>query len=177
MEVTTRSEHQGPSAKGRASFEKFYADEHRTLFAVMSMVAGRGDAEDLMQEAFLRVWRKWDRVASMENPRGYLYRTAINLNRMRIRAAAAHARRVFRFGDDGASEAATMEDRVSDKDAVQRALMQLSPRRRAAFVLVGGLGMSSREAAQVLGVRDSTVRELSSKARRDLANLQLEEES
>lgn len=41
------------------------------------MITGsKTEAEDLAQEAFIRVLERWDTVATMEDPAGYLHRTA-----------------------------------------------------------------------------------------------------
>ena len=62
------------------TFETFYQAEARTLFRRLWLVTGnRAEAEELMQDAFLRVWERWDRVGGMDDPLGYLYRTAMNL--------------------------------------------------------------------------------------------------
>jgi RNA polymerase sigma-70 factor (ECF subfamily) len=47
---------------------------------------------------------------------------------------------------------------IDAKDAAVRALAGLSPRQRAAVVLVDVLGYQSDEAAQILGMRAGTVR-------------------
>ena len=46
-----------------------------------------------MQDAFLTVWERWDRVGGMDDPVGYLYRTAMNLFRKRYRRAMLSVRR------------------------------------------------------------------------------------
>ena len=46
-----------------------------------------------MQDAFLKVWERWDRVGRMDDPVGYLYRTAMNLFRKRYRRAMLAVRR------------------------------------------------------------------------------------
>src|SRR5436190_16449843 len=70
------------------SFEAFFEVEHDRLFGALVLVTGnRHDAEELMQEAFTRLWARWDLVQSLANPTGYLYRTAMNLLRMRMRRA------------------------------------------------------------------------------------------
>ena len=51
------------------------------------MTGNRAEAEELMQDAFLSVWERWDRVSGMDDPIGYLYRTAMNLFRKRYRRA------------------------------------------------------------------------------------------
>jgi RNA polymerase sigma-70 factor (ECF subfamily) len=70
------------------TFETFYQAEARTLFRRLWLVTGnRAEAEELMQDAFLRVWERWDRVGGMDDAPGYLYRTAMNLFRKRYRRA------------------------------------------------------------------------------------------
>ena len=76
------------------TFEAFYQAEARTLFRRLWLVTGnRAEAEELMQDAFLSVWQRWDRVGGMDDPAGYLYRTAMNLFRKRYRRAMLAVRR------------------------------------------------------------------------------------
>ena len=77
-----------------ASFEEFFHLERDRLFRVMFVITkNRHEAEDLSQDAFARVWERWDSVGAMENPVGYLHRTAMNLFRNRYRRALLAARR------------------------------------------------------------------------------------
>jgi hypothetical protein len=48
------------------------------------ITGSRGEAEDLAQEAFTRLFERWDRVAALDDPTGYLHRTATNLFRNQI---------------------------------------------------------------------------------------------
>src|SRR5689334_19139757 len=80
-----------------ADFESFYEIESARLFGALCLICGnRHDAEELMQEAFLKVWERWDVVQGLASPTGYLYRTAMNAFRMRRRRMAVAARRVVR---------------------------------------------------------------------------------
>jgi DNA-directed RNA polymerase specialized sigma24 family protein len=64
------------------SFASFFDQRHRDLFSALWLITrNRHEAEELMQDALLRVWERWDRIAAMEDPEGYLYRTAMNLFR------------------------------------------------------------------------------------------------
>ena len=46
-----------------SDFESFYRSEHARLFRGLYLLSGRRhDAEELMQEAFLRLWERWDRL-------------------------------------------------------------------------------------------------------------------
>ena len=138
------------------TFEAFYEAEARTLFRRLWLVTGnRDEAEELMQDAFVKVWERWDRVGNMDEPVGYLYRTAMNLFRKRYRRAMLAVRRTVGLApsnDDFAD--------VDDRQVVRRVLATLPPRQRAALVLTEMLGFTTKEAGGVLGVTDATIRSL-----------------
>jgi RNA polymerase sigma factor (sigma-70 family) len=154
--VTERS-----TERASGSFEDFFRAEHARLLRAMFLVTGNeGEAEELMQEAFLKVWERWNRVSGLEDPTGYLYRTAMNAFRSRYRRAARAARRVV-----GLAPPADPFEAADERDLVARALAKLSRRQRAALVLTEVLGYGSEEAGRVLGVKAVTARVLASQAR------------
>jgi RNA polymerase sigma-70 factor (ECF subfamily) len=113
-----------------------------------------------MQDSFLKAWERWGRVSAMEDPTGFLFRTAMNGFRSRYRTAArAMKHRVALSPPDDAFAA------VEDRDVVIRALRTLIPQQRAAVVLTGLLGYTSEEAGHMLGMKAATVRVLSTRAR------------
>lgn len=153
-----------------SDFEVFFEQHNERLFrALWLLTRNRQEAEEVTQDAFLRLWERWDKVIGGPDPVGYLYRTALNVWRSRLRRAALAARRVIHHiqGDDEIAE-------VEDRDAVVRALAPLPPRQRAAIVLMDVLDLSSDQAGEVLGIRPVTVRVLAAKARAALAQ-QMEE--
>src|SRR6187399_2740335 len=77
------------------SFEEFFRSTRGRLFTALVVMTGdRAEAEELLQDAFLKVWERWERVAGMDNPTGFLYRVSINLYRKRLRRAALAIRKV-----------------------------------------------------------------------------------
>jgi RNA polymerase sigma-70 factor, ECF subfamily len=145
-------------------FEGFFEDEHVRLYrALVLMTADAHEAEELMQDAFLRVWERWDRVREMDNPTGYLYRAAMNLFRNRSRRLRLELRR--RPGADASPDAF---EAVESRDRVARALRGLTPRQRAALVLTDLLGYESAEAGDLLRVKAATVRALVHQARESI---------
>src|SRR3990172_5528462 len=79
------------------SFETFFETERIRLYRVLFAITGsRQEAEDIAQEAFLRVWERWDRVAALDEPVGYLHRTAMNVFRDRRRRLVLRPKRVLR---------------------------------------------------------------------------------
>ena len=143
-----------------SSFEEFFVRERAELYSTLCLVTrNRHEAEDLTQDAFVRVLERWDRVGALEDPRGYLYRTAMNAFRSRYRRALLAARRTF--GTTRPDDAIAV---VDDRDAALRALATLTSRQRAAVVLTDLLGYPSKEVARMLGIRASTVRMHTSRA-------------
>jgi RNA polymerase sigma-70 factor, ECF subfamily len=143
------------------SFEMFFASEHGRLFGALCLVTGdRSEAEEIMQDAFLRLWERWDRVATIDDPSAYLFRTAMNVFRNRYRRAALALRKTISIAPTEDALAT-----VDDRDVVVRALRGLTPDQRAAVVLTGYVGLSSEEAGKMLGMRPSTVRTLATRAR------------
>ena len=79
---------------GPTTFEDFFHAEKDRLLRVMRVITGsRAEAEDITQEAFLRLFERWETVAKMDNPEGYLHRVAMNQFRSRYRRAAVGLRR------------------------------------------------------------------------------------
>jgi RNA polymerase sigma-70 factor (sigma-E family) len=142
-------------------FEAFFRDQHSRLLGSMRLITGNShEAEELVQEAFFKVWERWDRVGTMGDPTGYLYRTAMNAHRSAYRRTIRAAKRVFSPPAQSDPFVA-----VAARDAVLRALGALTPRQRAAMVLTELQGLRTEEAAEMLGIRPGTVRVLVSKGR------------
>lgn len=147
------------------TFEAFFARHHEALFrALWLLTRDRDEAEEVAQEAFLRLWERWDRVSAGPDPLAYVYRTAMNLWRSRLRRIGVAARKVVhqRWRDEGI-------EGVEARDVVIRSLTGLPPRQRAAVVLVDVLDLTSERAGAVLGIRPVTVRVLAARARATLA--------
>jgi RNA polymerase sigma factor (sigma-70 family) len=152
-----------PTAEERAprDFAAFFAEEHPGLFKALYFVTGnRADAAELMQDAFLKLWERWDQSERIEDPTGYLFRVALNGFRMRTRAAGRAARRLVPV-----TSSPDPFDEVSLREDVRSMLLSLSPRQRAALVLLDMYGYGSEEAARIMGIRPSTVRALATQGR------------
>jgi RNA polymerase sigma-70 factor (ECF subfamily) len=144
-------------------FRAFFEHERvRLVRATLLLTGNVAEAEDLAQEALARVLERWDRVSEMESPEGYLYRTALNLNRKRLRRMTIAARRVLGVSDHDALAAA--EDRVD----VLRAISSLPRPQREALILVVWLGYGTEEAGRLLGIEPGSVRGRLHRARQTL---------
>ncbi|HYT78560.1 MAG TPA: sigma-70 family RNA polymerase sigma factor [Actinomycetota bacterium] len=149
------------SAEAPLEFEVFFLEHHEPLFRALWLVTrNRHEAEEVMQDAFLRLLERWPEIQAAENLDGYLYRTAMNVFRSRLRRASVALRKAIRQlpSDDQLSE-------IEDRDAVIRALAPLPARQRAAVVLMDVLGLSSAQAGEALGISAVTVRVLAARGR------------
>jgi len=145
-------------------FEEFYEGTHPRLFIALCLVTGnRHDAEEIMQDAFIRVFERWDRVATLDDPEAYLYTAAMNVFRNRYRRARMAVQRSLSTRLDADDLAA-----VEARDEVVRLLKGLAPRERAAIVLTQILDLPTEEAGRMLGIKASTIRVLTMRARAHL---------
>lgn len=136
--------------------------EHRTqLVRFAAVIVGPTDAEEIANDAFLRAAH---RVVdgSVSNPTSYLYRAVTNLARDLQRSRNRRWRRDLH---------AVGPRSVSDPDAnvdVRRAVAKLSVSQRAVVYLIYWEDRTERDAADVLGVSPSTIREHLVRAQRHL---------
>jgi RNA polymerase sigma-70 factor, ECF subfamily len=142
------------------SFDRFFAEEYQRLARALFIVVGDpAEAEDLAQEAMVRVFERWDRVAALESPTGYLYRTALNLHRSRTRRKALGRKRRHRAEQPDPLAAA------DDRKELTRLLGALPASQREALALVEWLGMPAEDASRILGIAPVSVRVRLSRAK------------
>jgi RNA polymerase sigma-70 factor (ECF subfamily) len=142
-------------------FRTLYEDEHRRLFQTLYFVTGdRQDAADLMHEAFLKIWERWDSIDEIRDVHAYLFKVALNGSRMRARTVRRAARRRIPLG-----VVRDPFDEVELREDVRQMLGALSPRQRAALLLLDLYDYDSAEAARIMGIRPSTVRALATQGR------------
>lgn len=147
-----------PHPEKRPSFEDFYQSTYPAALRLAYALVGWTNApEDVVQEAFARVWRNFD---GLENPGGYLRVTIVNLCRDGQRRQA-HERTV----PVAVAEPPPMSDATAEMVDV---LMSLPYRQRAVLVLRYWGDFSEREIAEALGCRPGTVKTLAQRGLRRL---------
>jgi len=144
-------------------------DRHsRTIFRLAHRMTGNEhDAEDVVQETFLRAFRQLDRFEARANFGTWLYRIAVNcsidLMRKRRETTADEADEVERMatGAPGQPEAPDLDRLVYSAEIRQKvagALGRLSQMERAAFVLRHFEGQSIEEIGRALGLRTNATK-------------------
>lgn len=72
--------------KDDSEFEHWYRTEHARILATLTFVIGDLYlAEEVVDEAFIRAYDKWERVRLLGSPAGWTYKVAINLVKRRSR--------------------------------------------------------------------------------------------
>jgi RNA polymerase sigma-70 factor, ECF subfamily len=151
------------SSVGVRDFDAFFQDEYTPLLRLMYAMTGNlAEAEELAQEAMTRALERWNRVGAMASPAGYVYRTAVNLNRSRLRRIAPPLRWSRETAQSSESEPEVIGSLVA-------ALMTLPRGQREAVLLVEWLGLDANEAGRILGISPSSVRSRVHRAKASLA--------
>lgn len=148
-----------------------YARAYRTACLVLR---NSDEAEDAVQDAFLRVWRFRDAVPDGEGRRAWLYRVVVNACMSAIRARQSRTRL-----DDGDLGLETFpDDELTPHDAAERseladtvlaALADLPELLRVPLVLRYYAGLSEKEIAVAIDRRPGTVKSRLYDARQRLA--------
>jgi RNA polymerase sigma-70 factor (ECF subfamily) len=137
------------------------------------------EAEDVAQDVFLRAWRGLHRFERRSQLSTWLYRIAFNEAKRRLGRGEPAA---VRPGPEGADPLAALPDspqrgpaaRALDQEfeaTLQDALMQLPADFRAAVVLRDLEGLSTREAASALGLREAAFKSRLHRGRMQLRGL------
>ena len=146
------------------------ASYRRSLRTAFLILGDRADAEDAVQDAYLRAWRFRDSINSTSSARPWLYRVVVNSCYSRLRDEIP--RRDLRAPE---GELATLRD-AHDHAAhvgvaldVTAALRDLAPDLRVVVVLRYYADLSEREIATAIGRPTGTVKSRLHEARRRLA--------
>lgn len=141
------------------------------------MIGDREDAEEALQDSFVRAYRSLARCNDPARFGAWLY--GILVNRCRTTGArAARRRRVFVHDADALNGAAHPDraDRLDWTDAVNRALARLAPEYREAFLLKHVDDLDYEEIAEVTGAGISALKMRVKRAREQLQRLLREAE-
>ncbi|MEV4187665.1 SigE family RNA polymerase sigma factor [Streptosporangium canum] len=147
----------GPEDDG---FAAFVAARGTSLLRVAYLACGdERDAEDLLQTALERTYRKWDRVRH-DNPEPYVRRVIVNTAISRARRRA-----ILRIlPTHTPPELPVRETDVDLRHVLMDALRALPPRQRAVVVLRYWEDLGETQTAEILGCSAGTVKSQASKA-------------
>jgi RNA polymerase sigma-70 factor (sigma-E family) len=127
------------------------------------LVGDRASAEDIVQDAFLGLYQRWDRLPDTSYPLAYVRVSVLNGCRTALRRTAR--RRLTLSLSEPPAESAETRALLSDEQrAVALALRRLPQRQREALVLRYYLDLSEEETAKTMGISRGTVKSATSRA-------------
>jgi RNA polymerase sigma-70 factor (ECF subfamily) len=152
----------------RADYEWLFRAAFPRVHRTVTLVVGdRYRAEEITQDAFLKLLQNWRKVSSYEQPEAWVRRVAV---RLAVRQAKRESSRASR------EQAAERPLAAAEPDLdLARAVATLAPRQRAAVVLHYYEDLPVLEVARLLNVSESTVKQHLHRARIHLAELLGEE--
>jgi RNA polymerase sigma-70 factor, ECF subfamily len=138
-------------------FDRLYRSAYPRVFRTLAAILGDpADAEDCVQEAFVRAYKAWSRWSPDAPAEAWVHRIAVNTaishhRRARLRSVGEVLRRLGRPGNGpDPAEVATQPD-------ILAALRSIPPKLAVAIVLRHYHGYSNREIAAALGISERTV--------------------
>jgi RNA polymerase sigma-70 factor (sigma-E family) len=155
----------------RSALEPVYLAHRQSLTRTAALLVDDvSQAEDIVQEAFLRAYVAWHRIEDPQKSLAYLRRTVVNLCHSALR------RRVVarRHPPAAAVDRASAEDdalHAMERSSVVQALRLLSRRHREAVVLRFYLGLSESAAAAAMDVSVGSVKAYASRGMAQLQQL------
>ncbi len=164
----------GRYAAGDASAARVLVDRlaPRILRLATRLLQDRAEAEDVTQEALLRLWQiapRWE--AGGAQPSTWLHRVAVNLATDRLRRRRGVDFDSIDEPDDPAP--AAVETMIDDdrRRALDQALAALPERQRVAVVLRHLEGLTNPEIGAAMGIGVEAVESLTARGKRRLAQL------
>ena len=159
-----------------AEFQEIYDGFHAKIRFYLGRLVGQAEAEDLTQEAFVKVSRGLAGFRSESSPATWVYRIATNvaLDRLRSKAHRQDEQTLpLVDADDGLETEACREDALADErslmadreairaemsDCIHEFVRRLPPDYQTVVALSELEGLKNQEIADILGVRLGTVK-------------------
>jgi RNA polymerase sigma-70 factor (sigma-E family) len=159
------SEPPGASERDRAVAMLFQAHAQELVRLAVLLTSDRRLAEELVQEAFLGLWRDWGRVRRHDAPLGYLRAVVVNQARTSLR------RRLLELRHRVIGPLAPAEPDLAGRLAVREAVARLPMGKRACIALRFYADLTEEETARLLGISVGTVKSQTAKGLTRLAEL------
>jgi RNA polymerase sigma-70 factor (ECF subfamily) len=148
-------------------FAAFYETQQARIRGLVFRVCGEAELDDLVQEAFVKIWQRLDRFDGRCKLSTWCYRVALNvaIDRLRARKRAAPT---VEFKEEISGRQGGQEAAAIGNDLVSRALARLDEKLRSVIVLHVFEELSINEVAEVLQVPEGTVKSRLFTARKEL---------
>lgn len=136
--------------KKREEFDKLYLENAAFIRTSIYWMVRNQNIDDIVQDSFLKAWKKFDSFNNQSSFRTWLYRIAMNTTYDYLRKNKITPESEVDY-----------EDRNEDnelKDLISKALFTLNLKHREAFILFYKFEYSQREVAQALSISEGTAK-------------------
>ncbi|MET7710124.1 SigE family RNA polymerase sigma factor [Micromonospora sp. NPDC005413] len=148
-------------------FDEFYrGSRQRLLGFVYALTGDRVEAQDAVQEAYIRAWQRWSTISGYDDPEAWVRVVASRVVVSRWRSLRSRARAYLRHG-----VTETVPGPGTDTIEVVAALRRLPEEQRVAIALYYLVGMPVAEVARETAAPVGTVKARLSRGRAALAGL------
>lgn len=148
-------------------FDEFYRGSRQRLLGFVYVLTGDlAEAQDAVQEAYVRAWQRWSTVSTYDDPEAWMRVVAARITVSRWRSLRSRARAYLRHGP-----VAQVPAPSTDTVDVVAALRQLPEEQRTAIALYYLVGMPVADVARETGAPVGTVKARLSRGRAALAAL------
>ncbi|WIM97472.1 SigE family RNA polymerase sigma factor [Actinoplanes oblitus] len=150
------------------AFRRFFDEHHTDLSRLAYLVTGETQvADDLASDAFVEVWRHWERVRAADSPIAYARGIVTNLARQWIKKQTRERAGLLRLG-------LLRRERGGETDTpaildVREALRRLPLRRRECVILRYAFDVPEKEVAAILGISVGAVKSHTSRGAAQLS--------
>jgi RNA polymerase sigma factor (sigma-70 family) len=151
---------------GTVPLDAVYAQEHLGLFRyIKGVVRDQELAEDILQEAFLRLLHAMTAGEAPENAHAWLYRVATNLAISRARRSQTMARHLPELASSRVAASPEQQALEAERDRALRSALGALPVEMRAAIVLASHGFSAREIGTTIGKSEGAVRMLLSRGR------------
>ena len=147
----------------RRAMEALYHQYKRRVYGLVTRIAGPADADEVAQEAFVRIFRGLTKFRGDAQLGTWIYRLSVNAALTHVTRRAKRTSRTTELVDVPAPELSHRDPRLAER--LEDALASLPPGYRAVLVLHDIEGLSHEECAVILNCRVGTSKSQLHKAR------------
>lgn len=150
------------SSGDAAAFERLMNDFYLPCFqTALQVLRDRTQAKDIVQEAFLKVWLRRDRLPDIDNFGGWLRTITTHLIYDHISRSQRETGHLSRWAEAlslPAGKEAPGREEIAFEALIEEALAHLPPKQRETFILIKKEGRKREEAARIQGVSPETIK-------------------
>lgn len=149
------------AAGDETAFRRFFDHYAPSIFTLVEcLTRSRPDAEEILQDAFMKLWSMREKLPDIDRPGHYCYVVARNLAMDRLRKVARDRRLLDRIRESSAGEDHSTEASLISQDYLLRLnkiLERLPAKQQEIFRLSREIGLSHQEIAEKTGLSRSRI--------------------